>query len=93
LPAYCTSAVSGHTDSLFVIGDQSGGFKHFHEFERAAGHESPETGMGSFKHEVDDGRGVSLKGSLYAIKHIDKETGEFLEKCATHRPPASYGYY
>ncbi len=87
LAAYCTNATSGHTDSLFVIGDQSEGFKKFREIERAAGYESPETGMGSFKWKVEEGRGVLLKGNLYAIRYTDRETGEVIDKCATHGLP------
>lgn len=88
LAAACTNAISGHTDSLFVIGDQSEGFKKFHEIERAAGYESPETGMGSFRQEVSDGWGILLEGNLYAIKYTDKETGEVIPKCATHGLPS-----
>ena len=89
--AHCTSAISGHTDSAFTIGDQAEGIKRFHEIEKAAGYESPEAGMGSFRQEVEDGRGVLLKGNLYAVKYrtIDRETGEVQdhEKCATHGLP------
>ncbi len=89
--AHCTNAISGHTDSAFTIGNQAEGIKRFHEIERAAGYESPEAGMGSFRQEVEDGHGVLLKGNLYAVKYrtIDRETGEVQdhEKCATHGLP------
>lgn len=91
LAAFCTNAISGHTDSLFVIGDQSKWFEVFRDMERAAGYQSPKIGMGSFKQEVVGGHGVLLKGNLYAIRYnsVNEKTGEteHLEKVATHSLP------
>lgn len=86
--AWCTDAVAGHTDSIWTIGNQSEGLARFHEIERAAGYESPEEGIGSFRQEVYDGHGILLRGNLYAIKHTDRTTGEVdILKCATHGLP------
>lgn len=91
LAAWCTGAVSGITDSLFMIGKQIDGFRRFHELERAAGYESPEEGMGSFNLEMENAHGVLLRGNLYVIRwnSTNKETGksEELEKRALHGLP------
>jgi len=92
LAAWCTSAISGHTDSLFTIGEQTEGFQLFHEIEQSAGYESPEEGMGSFRKEVSNAHGVLLRGNFYVIRwtDIDRETGEVHEneRRATHGLPA-----